>query len=240
MAPLAARFPVRRLVLGSRAKTCGDRTCRSNAEEGYGEEKDRGRLHRRGRRLCRRAYGQGRRRRDLYRFLARACRAHEKARADDHPFCEDVEPFTVPVRALHVTEAQQLSKEKPFDIAFVCTKCYDTAWATTMIKQYLAPDGYCRLAAELHERGDDRRRRRLGQDAGLDRQLDHRRPQRAGPDRPRRRQVGHEAHRVPRRRGAWPRHRPRQGSLRRCSPTPTARWSPRICGASAGRSSSPT
>src|SRR5580698_599808 len=54
----------------------------------------------------------------------------------------DVEPFTVPVRALHFTEAQQLAKEKPFDIAFVCTKSYDTAWATTMIRQYLAGDGY--------------------------------------------------------------------------------------------------
>src|SRR5258708_23286437 len=54
----------------------------------------------------------------------------------------DVEPFTVPARALHVTELQQISKEKPFDIAFVCTKSYDTAWATMMIKQYLAPDGY--------------------------------------------------------------------------------------------------
>src|SRR5438105_14388257 len=55
----------------------------------------------------------------------------------------EVEPFTVPVRALHVTELQQISKEKPFDIAFICTKSYDTAWATMMIKQYLAPDGYC-------------------------------------------------------------------------------------------------
>src|ERR1700730_3540935 len=54
----------------------------------------------------------------------------------------EVEPFTVPVRALHVTELQQISKEKPFDIAFVCVKSYDTAWATMMIKQYLAPDGY--------------------------------------------------------------------------------------------------
>src|ERR687883_25349 len=54
----------------------------------------------------------------------------------------DVEPFTVPTRALHITELQQISKEKPFDIAFVCTKSYDTAWATAMIKQYLAPDGY--------------------------------------------------------------------------------------------------
>ena len=50
--------------------------------------------------------------------------------------------FTVPVRALHVTDAQQLAKEKPIDIAFVCMKSYDTAWATMLIKRYLAPDGY--------------------------------------------------------------------------------------------------
>src|SRR6516225_8229895 len=50
--------------------------------------------------------------------------------------------FTVPVRALHVTDAQQLAKEKPVDIAFVCMKSYDTAWATMLISQYLAPDGY--------------------------------------------------------------------------------------------------
>jgi len=50
--------------------------------------------------------------------------------------------FTVPARALHVTDAQQLAKEKPADIAFVCMKSYDTAWAATLIKQYLAPDAY--------------------------------------------------------------------------------------------------
>jgi 2-dehydropantoate 2-reductase len=54
----------------------------------------------------------------------------------------DVEPFTVKPRALHLTEAQQLSKEAPIDIAFVCMKSYDTAWATTLIKQYLAPTGF--------------------------------------------------------------------------------------------------
>src|SRR6202021_3467923 len=53
-----------------------------------------------------------------------------------------VPEFTVPVRALHVTEAQQLAKEKPVDIAFVFMKSYDTAWATMLIQQYLAPDGY--------------------------------------------------------------------------------------------------
>ena len=54
----------------------------------------------------------------------------------------NVPEFTVPVRALHLTEAQQLAKEKPVDIAFVCMKSYDTAWATMLIRQYLGPDGY--------------------------------------------------------------------------------------------------
>jgi 2-dehydropantoate 2-reductase len=55
---------------------------------------------------------------------------------------KDVAEFTVPARALHITDAQQLSREKPIDIAFVCMKSYDTAWATMLIRQYLAADGY--------------------------------------------------------------------------------------------------
>ncbi|MSP04843.1 MAG: ketopantoate reductase family protein [Acetobacteraceae bacterium] len=55
---------------------------------------------------------------------------------------KDVPEFTAKVRALHVTEAQQLAKEDPIDIAFVCVKSYDTAWATTLISQYLAPGGF--------------------------------------------------------------------------------------------------
>jgi 2-dehydropantoate 2-reductase len=54
----------------------------------------------------------------------------------------DVPEFCVPVRALHVTDVQQLAKEKPVDIAFVCMKSYDTGWATMLIRQYLAADGY--------------------------------------------------------------------------------------------------
>src|SRR3981081_3898565 len=53
-----------------------------------------------------------------------------------------VAEFSVPVRALHVTDAQLLARETPIDIAFVCMKSYDTAWATMLIRQYLAPDGY--------------------------------------------------------------------------------------------------
>jgi 2-dehydropantoate 2-reductase len=55
---------------------------------------------------------------------------------------KDVAEFTVKARALHLTEVQALAKERPIDIAFVCTKSYDTDWATMMIKQYLSPAGY--------------------------------------------------------------------------------------------------
>jgi 2-dehydropantoate 2-reductase len=54
----------------------------------------------------------------------------------------DVPEFTTRVQALHVTELQRFSKERPIDIAFVCAKSYDTAWATMMIRQYLAPSGF--------------------------------------------------------------------------------------------------
>src|ERR1700685_2603861 len=54
----------------------------------------------------------------------------------------DVPAFTVPVCALHITDAQSLAKEPPVDVAFICMKSYDTEWAATLIRQYLAPDGY--------------------------------------------------------------------------------------------------
>ena len=54
----------------------------------------------------------------------------------------DVPEFSVPVRALHLTELQGLAKEAPIDIAFICVKSYDTAWATLMVRQYLSPGGF--------------------------------------------------------------------------------------------------
>ncbi|WP_420392093.1 ketopantoate reductase family protein [Acuticoccus sp.] len=45
------------------------------------------------------------------------------------------------MRALHLTDVQQLSKEAPVDLAFVCVKSYDTAWAATLIAQYLVSGG---------------------------------------------------------------------------------------------------
>ncbi len=56
---------------------------------------------------------------------------------------KDVPEFSVQGRALHLTELQQVSREKPFDIAFICVKSYDTAWATQMVAQYLSPNGFC-------------------------------------------------------------------------------------------------
>ena len=44
-------------------------------------------------------------------------------------------------KAVHLHEVQNLFKD-PIDIAFVCTKSYDTVWATAMISQYLAPGGF--------------------------------------------------------------------------------------------------
>jgi 2-dehydropantoate 2-reductase len=53
------------------------------------------------------------------------------------------EKFTVTkARTMHLTEAQSLAQQKPFDIAFVSVKSYDTEWATLFIRQYLASDGY--------------------------------------------------------------------------------------------------
>src|ERR1700675_4476609 len=47
---------------------------------------------------------------------------------------KDVAEFSLAVRALHVTDVQQFAKENPIDIAFVCMKSYDTAWATMLIR----------------------------------------------------------------------------------------------------------
>ncbi len=52
------------------------------------------------------------------------------------------ENFTVKLKAMHLTELQAVSKTKPFDIAFVSVKSYDTEWATQLIAQYLSPGGF--------------------------------------------------------------------------------------------------
>jgi 2-dehydropantoate 2-reductase len=45
-------------------------------------------------------------------------------------------------KTMHLTEVQALAKQRPIDIAMISVKSYDTEWATTLIGQYLAPDGY--------------------------------------------------------------------------------------------------
>ena len=47
----------------------------------------------------------------------------------------------VRIAALHITEAQSLI-HRPVDVAFICTKLYDTEWAAALIKPYLASRGY--------------------------------------------------------------------------------------------------
>lgn len=44
-------------------------------------------------------------------------------------------------KILHLTELQSFAS-RPFDIAMVAMKSYDTAWATQLIKPYISPEGY--------------------------------------------------------------------------------------------------
>lgn len=45
-------------------------------------------------------------------------------------------------RTMHMHEVSRLAREAPVDIAFLSLKSYDTDWATTLIRPYLAPGGY--------------------------------------------------------------------------------------------------
>ncbi len=102
------------------------------------------------------------------------------------------ENFIVKCNAIHLTDLQAISKSRPFDIAFVAVKSYDTEWATQMIAQYLSSAAFVvslqnsinedriagvvgwgktvgciasRIAVELHEPGKIRRMVALGGDA---------------------------------------------------------------------------
>ena len=95
------------------------------------------------------------------------------------------------------------------------------------------------LAAELHERGNHREHRRLGQDARLCRELDHGQSAGAWPHSSRRRQGRRGAYRVSRRRSAWPHHAARRGGLPPGWLFGQRQGDRTTCGASAGRSWSP-
>jgi 2-dehydropantoate 2-reductase len=47
--------------------------------------------------------------------------------------------FTVPVNAMHLSDAMQIQGK--FDIAFLAMKSYDTEWSAHFLKRLLAPDG---------------------------------------------------------------------------------------------------
>ena len=64
----------------------------------------------------------------------------DKMRADGLQVTGSQGPFTVPVQAMHLTDAQGLSE--PFDFAFIAVKSYDTEWATHFIKRYVKDDGF--------------------------------------------------------------------------------------------------
>ncbi len=64
----------------------------------------------------------------------------ERIRNDGMRIEEPGRHATVALRALHIGEVQSLVRS-PIDIAFVCTKSYDTAWAARLIAPYLRPAG---------------------------------------------------------------------------------------------------
>ncbi|HZQ35466.1 MAG TPA: ketopantoate reductase family protein [Dehalococcoidia bacterium] len=53
--------------------------------------------------------------------------------------------FTIPVQGLHLCELQAV--RQPFDLVFIAMKSYDTAWAATLMREYLAPAG-CMVSAQ--------------------------------------------------------------------------------------------
>ena len=64
----------------------------------------------------------------------------EKMRSDGLHVTGSQGPFTVPVKAMHLTEAQSITD--PFDFVFVSVKSYDTEWATHFVKRYVKDDGF--------------------------------------------------------------------------------------------------
>ena len=125
------------------------------------------------------------------------------------------EKFTVTnAKTMHLTEMEALSRQKPIDIAFVSMKSYDTEWATALIKQYLAPDGY---VVSLQNCLNEERIAGVvgwGKTVGMVASLISVDMFEPGPHPPHRRQGRRQAHRVPGRRGPWPHHQARRGAAR--------------------------
>ena len=69
--------------------------------------------------------------------------AHVDAiRRDGLAFSGTVGEYSIAVPALHIHEAQQVTGRRPVDIAFVCTKLHDTAWAASLAGSCLKSDGF--------------------------------------------------------------------------------------------------
>jgi 2-dehydropantoate 2-reductase len=64
----------------------------------------------------------------------------EKMKADGLKLSGSWPDYVIPVKALHLYEAQSI--QEPFDAAFLAVKGYDTEWATSFILRFLKePDG---------------------------------------------------------------------------------------------------
>ncbi len=80
-------------------------------------------------------------RRDPDRPLARACRGDARPRPAARRLTDEENVTAQP--KMHAPDRSAVSrKQRPIDIAFISMKSYDTEWATTMIRQYLAPGGF--------------------------------------------------------------------------------------------------
>jgi len=52
------------------------------------------------------------------------------------------EYFEIRLNAIHLTEMQAVCGRRAIDIAFLAMKSYDTAWASCLLAEYLAPSGF--------------------------------------------------------------------------------------------------
>lgn len=64
----------------------------------------------------------------------------EKMKADGLRLTDLRGTFTVPVKALHLSEVSSI--REPFDIVYLSVKSYDTRWSTYLIEPVLKPGGF--------------------------------------------------------------------------------------------------
>ncbi|HEY50366.1 MAG TPA: 2-dehydropantoate 2-reductase [Dehalococcoidia bacterium] len=64
----------------------------------------------------------------------------EKIRSDGLKLTDPENEFTVPAKALHLSDVSGLREQ--FDIVYLSVKSYDTRWSTYFIEPYLKPTGF--------------------------------------------------------------------------------------------------